>query len=626
MIPSAEQKEIIDATEDNVVIFAGPGTGKSHTILVKIEDLIIQKSIDPETILVATFTNSAAEDLKSKLKDFLKSKGISKIPKVTTLHGFALRQLMKNKTKIKYLPDAFNVANDFEQRWVIEQDIKRILKLPRIEKAQDLFHRLSANWETLNADRDGWETEFGDPGFIGAWQKHREIFGYILRSELVYQLNKALNSIRDLIIDGPYEYLIVDEYQDLNKCDLSVIKKISEKGSKIFAAGDDDQSIYGFRYAFPEGIRQFTKDYKNSKEYKITECRRCDFNVLELATNVIRQDYTSTPKNTKSVTGSPGEVYLLEFDNQYKESKKIAEIILNLQQKGIEDKDIIILLRSDRYRVFSKIIEQDLRDLQLKVDTSNDYLKYLQEDPAIYFLSILKLLTNKENDLAFRTFLQLTKNIGEKTIEELYNLCIARNCRFFGLINDIANNTISDFKSKDKVTKALNELQEFKKIQETETLSQLLEKLFLHTNVAKDFQQWLKISMGTFGFLKTEDIINFVDTLLLKAELDQNNVNGIRIMTMHKAKGLTAKVVFVLAVEDEIIPGRHNNDEERRLLYVALTRAKNLLFMTYCNTRIDGQLHTGYTPSITPRRNLSRFLADLTYIKPLNGDKFIYKK
>jgi DNA helicase-2/ATP-dependent DNA helicase PcrA len=386
---SEEQLKPIASNSKNKLILAGPGTGKSYTILGFILDLINNKAVNPNTIIVLTFTRAAAAELKNKIEENIDSS--KSPPKVFTLHGFALRQLMKNSKNIKKLPDNFVIADDYEERWIIKEDIKELTKISRIEDVDELFKLLSANWETLNADRTGWETNFDSPEFIGAWSRHREIYGYVLRSELVYQFKNLLDQEPDADIDGPIDYLIVDEYQDLNRCDLFVVSKLIEKGASIFSAGDDDQSIYGFRYAAPEGIRNFLNDISLSEQFLIKECWRCDRRILGFALNVIRQDYKRIPKDLVSVTGNEGEYHVLHFKNQNAEAKKISEIIFSLNEtRNVSFNDMIILLRNDKYNMLSNVILSELENRSIPVSTSGNYLKFFESDNGRYLVALLR--------------------------------------------------------------------------------------------------------------------------------------------------------------------------------------------------------------------------------------------
>jgi DNA helicase-2/ATP-dependent DNA helicase PcrA len=623
---SKEQLTPINSDSKNKLILAGPGTGKSYTILGFILDLINNKAINPDSIIVLTFTRAATAELKKKIKENIDSS--KEQPRVFTIHGFALRQLMKNSRNIKILPDNFVIADDYEERQIVKEDIKKLLNI-QLKKVDELFNRLSANWETLNADRTGWETDFDDPEFIGAWKRHREIYGYVLRSELVYQFKNLLVQESGVSIDGPIKNLIVDEYQDLNKCDLLVVSKLIERGADIFCAGDDDQSIYGFRYAEPEGIRNFKNDIPSSKEFIIKECRRCDKQILNFALKVIRQDYKRLPKELISVTGKEGEYHVLHFHNQLNEAEKIAEIINSLNTtKNVSFDDIIILLRNDRYSIFSEVIKNELQKHKIPISSGVDFDTFFNSRSGRYLAALLKFLKNPENDLAIRTILELTPNIGDVTIGSIYNYADKNNLRFAKVIEEINQGKIVEINN-NKLVSTITELMVYKErfnnndMDFTDLLKELLSVI---PNCEQDFMTKINKFVDVFEINSIDDFINNIIEYLGPNENNEIQPDGVRVMTMHKAKGLSASAVFVVGVEEEIIPGKNKNkiDEERRLLYVSLTRAKNYLFITYCENRTGRQQHSGYFSTKTTRRTLSQYIRDIPNFNPIAGESFTF--
>jgi DNA helicase-2/ATP-dependent DNA helicase PcrA len=150
------------------------------------------------------------------------------MPRISTIHSFSLRQLLRNSRLITALPQPLRIADDWEERNIIIEDLKAMLGLARIEDIRHLFNLLSADWQTLTAEDDHWEDRFANPAFLGAWREHRECYGYVLRSELVYQLKRALEQYGDFQLETPLQYLLVDEYQDLNRCDLAVVAAIGK--------------------------------------------------------------------------------------------------------------------------------------------------------------------------------------------------------------------------------------------------------------------------------------------------------------------------------------------------------------------------------------------------------------
>jgi DNA helicase-2/ATP-dependent DNA helicase PcrA len=624
---SEEQIKPIASNSKNKLILAGPGTGKSYTILGFVIDLINNKSVNPSTIIVLTFTRAAAAELKNKIRDNINSSR-NDAPRVFTLHGFSLRQLMKNSRNIKNLPDNFVIADDYEERRIIYEDIKRALKIPHIDDVRNLFKLLAANWQTLNADRTEWVTSFDNPAFVGLWEEHRAIYGYVLRSELVYQFKNLLTQEPDANIDGPINYLIVDEYQDLNKCDLLVISKLEERGSQLFCAGDDDQSIYGrLRFAEPEGIREFSKDIPSSEQFLIKECRRCDKLILDFALKVIRQDYRRIPKDLISVTGNQGEYHILYFKNQINEAKKVAETILALNQnKGIPFDDIIILLRNDKNGVFSKELISKLKDCSIPVSSSFDFYKVFNNNNGQYLIALFKYLKNNENDLAIRTLIQLTHGIGEVTIDAIYTYAVKMKARFSKVLSEINLGNIIEFKSNKTLSTAISEILSYNNRfgDKEKPFEEMLNEIFTVIPSCNEiFIENVREFVKEFEINSINDFIVTIIESLGPDDYDNVQSSGIRIMTMHKAKGLSASAVFVIGVEEENIPGKGSIEEERRLLYVSLTRARNYLFMTYCRERQGPQRYSGNLPTKTTRRNLSSYLKNIPNVNPEIGENFI---
>ena len=629
MALTEEQKAaIISENSEHKILLAGPGTGKSYTILGYIVHLIQEKKVDPKSILLITFTRAATNELKQKVRKELGED--AELPRVSTLHGFALRQLMRNSDKIKALPEGFSIANDFEERYLIMEDIKTLIGGKKIKEVRRLFNLLSANWETLNIERSDWEVNFDNPEFLGAWQEHRNIYGYMLRSELVYQLKKALEQEQDIKIDNPIDYLIVDEYQDLNQCDLAIIEHLREKGTKVFCAGDDDQSIYGFRYAYPEGIRMFLKEVPNSEEFKLSECYRCDKDILSLSLQVIGQDVRRIPKKLISMSGLKGYVQVLRFPNQYEEAKKIAQTIRKLvDTKGIPENKIIILLRSNHNGNFSRPIEKELADQGLSLNQETDNLSIFEENNGRYFLSLLKFFKNPQHDLAIRTILELTKGLGNATFMSIYEHAKVKKIRFHKVVELIFSGEITDVTNFSKLIETLRSIYGlYEKLKAEEDVYAALEilKEFIPDYNA-DFETHIHNLIETKDLKNIDELIEYTNDLLSPSiETPDENINGIRIMSMHQAKGLTAEAVFIVAAEDEYIPGRGEIDEERRLFYVSLTRAKHYLFVTFCNERLHNQSHSGFLGSPTTKRNFTRFLRDLPAVIPIDGVKYEFNE
>ena len=309
---TSDQIEAIDHIGSHARLLAGPGTGKTKTLTRRVLSLILQHNIDPESILLLTFTRLAAAQLKDEIKKVLEPSG-KIIPQVSTLHSFALRQILYNSSRIDTLPRPIRIADDWEERHIIQEDLKKVLNLKEINYFQKFINQLSTDWETLRIDEIGWEQQFPDPAFLGAWRSHKDQYGETLRAELVYQLKRQLNQSRDFQLDKEYKHILIDEYQDLNACDLAIVNELAERGAELFVAGDDDQSIYGFRFATPAGIKNFEQIYKDSKKLALEVCFRCDKNILHSAEFVASLDPTRLPKPTRPKDQAEDGVVLISI-------------------------------------------------------------------------------------------------------------------------------------------------------------------------------------------------------------------------------------------------------------------------------------------------------------------------
>lgn len=619
-----EQRTAASYEGTHARLLAGPGTGKTLSLTSRICYLIENRHVEPEKILALTFTRAAAYVLRQRVSEEL---GTDRMPRISTIHSFSLRQLLRNSRLITALPQPLRIADDWEERNIITEDLKAMLGLARIENIRRLFNFLSADWQTLTAEDDHWEDRFANPAFLGAWREHRECYGYVLRSELVYQLKRALEQYGDFQLETPLQYLLVDEYQDLNRCELAVVTAIGNRGTEVYVAGDDDQSIYGFRKAHPAGIRRFIIDYNGAKDMKLSICKRCDRDILDIGLFVARQDYERIDKPIHPEDGrGTGEVALLRFRDQIAEAEGITEICRHLLERhGLRAHEILILLRSDKKGVFSTFIRDHLESAGIPVAPTTAENDPLNEFSGRQVLAILRLIVNPVDHFAWRTLLQLRSNlIGPTSIQTLYRLANTHGFRFSQAVQSVAED--ASLMPNPYGTRVQHEVQEIQSIlgdlggeeivtDGTDAVRSTIEAVVNRTVEGEgDRQRILEELNRLIELLEPISVADFVRGIEVSSEsIEQEiEINKVNILTMHKAKGLTAEAVIVMATEDEYIPGRAEGEEigdERRLLYVSLTRARHYLFITYCDGRTGRQRHTGRT-SGNRNRTLTRFLQD----------------
>jgi len=619
-------------------LLAGPGTGKTLTLTRHVCFLVSERNVPVERILAVTFTRAAARELRQRVENEL---GDENCPHISTLHSFALRQLMRNARLITDLPQPLRIADDWEERNIILEDIKHLLNLSRIKEARALLNELSADWQTLTADEDDWDQRIANPHFLGAWQEHRQIYGYTLRAELVYQLKRALETRGDFELEGPISHLLVDEYQDLNRCDLSVVHEVASREVELFVAGDDDQSIYGFRKAHPEGIRRFPQDYRDAGDLSLDICKRCDHGILDLGLFVARQDLRRIEKAIRPEPGrGAGEVAILRFANQTAEASGIAALCTYLvEDHDLNPSDILILLRSDHNGAFSSLIRERIEDADIPISAVTDATGPLDDGDGRAFLAFMRLAVNHQDSLAWRTLLLLWCNgVGPGAIDTLYDLARSRGLTFSQTI--LAAHTDPRIipssqrsRLRTAIARVLDRL-DFAlppdTLDEHETSEELLDTVQAAADVLVDNDDYKEAILSEFK-LTTEAVdCATIEELIQATEVVSDSIeqeieeDAINILTMHRAKGLTAEAVIIAAAEDQYLPGKAQGDaidDERRLLYVSLTRAKHHLFVTYCDRRTGPQQYTG-RDSGSPRRSLTRFLTACPH-RPENGNTFI---
>lgn len=614
-----EQKIVTKYTDTNACLLAGPGTGKTRCITQRVVYLVEELGVPLQKILILTFTRKAAAELRFRVA---KALGLTIGANISTLHAYALSQLLKN-TSSHSLPKPLRIADDYEESEIIIKDLMKMLGSTRkdVEKAKD---NMSSDWEQLGGCDPSRKP---DPKFISAWNMHRKTFGYTLRSELVYQLNKAFEE--RAIIPESFEHIIVDEYQDLNACELNVIKSLTSRGGKLFVAGDDDQSIYSFRNADPERIRTFTKDYPGSKYLILEECMRSTPEILRMGDHVINQDLKRKSKRTFTNKASiRNSVKVLSFNNQKVEARKISEFCSwMLHEKEVKPNEIIILLRNNLSGNFSKPIIKEMTKLNIPVTELTDLTDLFnvpgnlpsdQNRLGRIYLSYLRLIHNIEDQLAWRTILELENNgIGISTISDITTYSEDNELSFYETLKRIESGISGITKQEGRITKKVKCVEQvIKRYSEDPLLSlnDLISNLGLELIQDETIRKQLVEIMDSYIKLDLHPSLESIlkSVFMVDSGLSQDQPEDyVRIMTMHQAKGLDAKNVIIIGAEKELVPGRDSGaklNDALRLLYVSVTRAQDHLIITHCKYRDAPQCFSG-SGSKGAIRRLSGFIS-----------------
>jgi len=497
-----------------------------------------------------------------------------------------------------------------------------------------LIQEMASNWESLTEEENPEISNTDRTRFRGAWTEHRRILGYTLLAELPYSLRRALHDHEDLAgID--FDLLLVDEYQDLNSCDLNVIKLLSEKGGcVVIGTGDDDQSIYSWRKAAPEGIRRFLTDYSNAEDYPLSVSLRCGKRIINWANHVIQGDPDRPPNHAvlDPLPDSPeGEVALLHFPGNKTEAKGIAELVKGLMNEGVEPKDILILMRTDYNGLFSRPIREELERRDIPYSDPSYVLTLLEQPAHRRLLELMRLLVNRNDSIAWASLLHLTDSVGRVFFEYVYNKAKDAGVTFACELlreydQDFADAPSSGGRAKTMMDSILHWLEE----------NGLPDEEPEH-----GWGHWIINMCGHDGLVpevsgELEDLLLNLDKLVeeqqslerylgqiepLGKDLAQAQSEGVRIMRMGGSKGLTVRATIIAGVEDGLVPRPHSNlSEEHRILYVAMTRAKEYLFCTWATRRRGPTARAGHIS--LDRRCHSEFLNDGP-IQSEDGQRFL---
>jgi DNA helicase-2/ATP-dependent DNA helicase PcrA len=381
-----------------------------------------------------------------------------------------------------------------------------------------LIPEMAANWESLEPHPDPEVDEETRNRFLGAWDQHRRIYGYTLLPELTDLLRRALESHDDLeCLD--YDLLVVDEYQDLNACDLRVLRLLADGGTAILGVGDDEQSIYGFRKAAPEGILRFPDDYADSADYSLTVSHRWARHVIEGDPD--RED--DRPRLQPAHGAPDGEAALLAFAGHKAEAHGVAELVSALiENEGLRPSDILIMFRGDYNNVFSKPIKERLAEMGIDVDDPSWVDDVLDAPRNRAALLRLKLLANRCDSLAWAGLLRLESGVGEK-----FNLSIYERAKADGI---------------DFATPLLAMHQAPEELEDAQWGAWIIEAL-RHDPVVPMTDDFGALLLGVDEVIEAPVTLARYLTQLqpLARDRAQAQARGVKFMSMNMSKGLTVR-------------------------------------------------------------------------------------
>lgn len=603
-----EQEEAVYHMDGPCIVTACPGSGKTRVIVHRASNLL-NNNVDARNILMLTFTNKAAKEMKQRLISLCKNNQASELIMCCTFHSLCVR-ILKKYNDACGLPVNFNIMSE-DDCLVIANSIFENNKIKfDAAEAKKFIHIINSKRENDDIDIDKADEWFSDSTYnimakeyLSAIKQTGNIDFTGLLHE-VYILLKNNDHIRN-ILNNKFKYVMVDEVQDTNLLQFEILKYLSMH-KNIFMVGDLDQSIYKFRGAKPENMIKYCES-NNAKLIKLTTNYRCGQRIIELANNII---VNNKNRLNNKIVGSKEDKYDVAYDlsvNREEEAYVVAKKIKNTIANGALAKEIAILFRTNH---LSRSFELACARLAIPYDVVGAF-KFFEREEVKDIVSMLKFLNNPNDTMSlFRFINKPKKGIGPKVFGKFVE-DYSNNKRL--KINEYQNiYTIVDsfiaYGNKNKVIDSIDfvinqtRYMEYVKIQHPESYQDRIDNI-----------NELKNSCISFDNRGNTDLNAWLLNIMLMDSQDgDESSNKIKLMSMHAAKGLEFDHVFVVAMEDGICPHKRaieenydNIDEERRLLYVAVTRAKTRLHLSSC-----------VLPDMRSQKiaNISRFLIESNFI------------
>ena len=593
------QKKAATHIDGALLILAGAGSGKTKTITTRLAYLL-SLGIDPANTLTLTFTNKAASEMRERALRMIDS-NIVYPPLLLTFHKFGL-MFLKLYIHLLNRDNNFVIIDSDDQKKIlktISSDLPPNFMAKEISKYKNSFLTPEEVYALAN------ETIYKQMAHI--YEKYQQ---YLLENNLVdfddllLLTYKILDENEDLTkeISQKYQYIMVDEYQDTNDIQLLLLKKLCTTHNNICVVGDDDQSIYGFRGANHKNILEFEKDF-NAKVIKLEINYRSTNQILKAANNLISFNKNRYNKQLKSAIGDGKEVEVIENYNEIAEAETIAKRIKNLIDNGVNPRDIAILYRIN---ALSRSIEDGLRNYGIAYKLIGG-MKFYEREEIKDLISYLRLIVNPNDDYSFKRIINKPKRgIGKTTLLKLEEA--KKDKSFMEFIKEDKLNFLS--KKNVKTLKDFVKMIEFLQQTPLDELPDMIEDMIKLSTSYKDEDKKRNIE-EFYGMIRERSDLSlreFLNELSLETDQDNMAENLINVMTIHASKGLEFPYLFVIGMEEGFFPLNDADiEEERRLAYVAITRAKKELVLSYAKSRfLRGQ---------RTHVNKSRFLTEAGLIK-----------
>ena len=603
------QKEAVLTVEGPCLVIAGAGSGKTKVLTHKIAYLMHNVGVKPWNILAITFTNKAANEMKERVEKLVGE--VAKDMWIGTFHAICVRILRRYIDRIGFT-SSFVIFDTSDQRTLVKQCIKQ-LKLD-----DKIFTDRSVLSEISNAKNEMLEPADYALRANGEFRKETiaevyKMYQKKLKDNNAVDFDDIINYTIKILSENPdvleyysnkFEYVLVDEYQDTNKAQFTLVSMLAARFGNITAVGDNNQGIYSFRGADITNILNFERDFPGTKIIKLEQNYRCTQNILDAANAVIKNNESKYEKNLWTENNKGDLPYVFRGDTEYDEANFIVEQIRRLKREEYLDyNDFTILYRMNSQ---SRSIEDILRreDIPYKIVGG---LKFYERKEIKDIIAYLRLIENTADNLGLQRIINEPKRgIGKTSLDNIEAVAnqngismyeVIKRADAFGLNRVYVNSR--DF---------INQIEELRAKKDTLIISELIKETLKITGYSKaleledtteaetrleNLDEFLTVAIEFEEELADNTLADFLEGITLSSDIDNTDEteDSVTLMTLHSAKGLEFPVVFLVGMEEGIFPGyksigeQKELEEERRLCYVGITRAKQHLFLTCARQR-----------------------------------------
>lgn len=611
-----EQIEAVKHINGPMLVLAGAGSGKTRVLTNRIAYLI-KNGIREQNILAITFTNKAAKEMKERVINLIGSSANS--IQISTFHSLGLKIIKENCSSLGYTNN-FTILDSDDTLTLVKKIMKEMNLNPKFYNAKDIRNKISSAKNELIPPESYSKVEF-DKNIVNVYEKYQKKLqqgNSVDFDDLLLLPIKLFKTYKEILekYQERYKYVLIDEYQDTNEAQYIFSRMLCSSHQNIFVVGDNDQAIYAFRGANYKNILNFEKDYPNCKVILLEENYRSTKNILDAANSVIKHNHERKDKNLWSNNDIGSKVKYIKTETDKDECAYVTKTIKDLHENNVNYEDIAVLYRTNAQ---SRLIEEEMLKNGIPYKIIGSFYFYNRKEIKD-LLCYLRLINNENDDISLlRVINEPKRGIGEKTIENLTAEATKQETSIFNAITSGKEKSfkelILNMKQKcetatltEMVDIVLNDSQIKEELQKEKTLESeiRLENLEEFKSITKNYEE-------EFGVISLTDFLNEI-SLVSDISEHQDGNNKVSLMTIHAVKGLEFDNVFVIGMEEGIFP--HYNsinegtnaaiEEERRLCYVAITRAKKNLWllntkkrMLFGNTQIN--LPSRFMDEIDPK-------------------------